>query len=346
MVRASIVGGSGYGGGELLRLLLAHPHVEVAQVSSRRLSGKPVGRAHPNLRGYSDLRFSAPDDLEPCDVLFLALPHGEASAQWDVLERLAPRLVDMSADFRLRDPVAYERHYGPHPRPDVLTTFRYGLAEVDREALTGASRVATGGCNATVTLLGLLPFYAAGVAEVDRTVVDIKVGSSEGGAVTNPGSHHPIRSGIVRPYAPTGHRHTAEVEEILSASGAPARVHMSVSAVDMVRGAAALSHVFLRDPLSERDVWGILRDHWKDHPFMRIVTERSGTHRLPEPRLLAGTNFCDVGFELDPFANRLVVASAIDNLVKGSAGQAVQAMNLMLGLQEDEGLRFPGLFPA
>ena len=346
MVRVSIVGGSGYGGGELLRLLLAHPNVEVEQVASRRLAGKPVGRAHPNLRGFSDLRFSPPDDLEPCDVLFLALPHGEAAARWDDLEPLAPRIVDMSADFRIRDPLRYAAHYGPHSRPDVLSTFRYGLAEVDREGLRDADRVATGGCNATVTLLGLLPFFAAGVAELDRTVVDIKVGSSEGGAVPNAGSHHPVRTGIVRPYAAVGHRHTGEVEEVLSALGKPARVHMSVSAVDMVRGAAALSHVFLRETLTERDVWGILRDHWSDHPFIRIVTERSGSHRLPEPSLLAGTNLCDVGFELDPYSNRLVVASAIDNLVKGSAGQAVQAMNLMLGLPEDMGLRFPGLFPA
>lgn len=345
MLRASIVGGSGYGGGELLRLLLGHPEVEVGQVSSRRLAGKPIGRAHPNLRASSDLRFAAPEELEPCDVLFLALPHGEASAQWDVLEPLAPRIVDMSADFRLRDAAAYERHYGPHPRPDVLPTFGYGLAEVDRAALVGATRVATGGCNATVALLGLLPFFAAGVADLERTVVDIKVGSSEGGAVANSGSHHPIRSGIVRPYAPTGHRHTAEVEEILSTVGPQARVHLSVSAVDMVRGAAALSHVFLRDRLDQKDVWAILRDHWSGHPFIRIVSERSGVHRLPEPRLLAGTNFCDVGFELDPFSNRLVVVSAIDNLVKGSAGQAVQAMNLMLGIPEDAGLSFPGLFP-
>ena len=285
MIRASIIGGSGYGGGELLRLLLGHRDVDVAQVSSRRLAGKPVGRAHPNLRGYSDLRFSAPEEMEPSDVLFLALPHGEASSQWDALEPLAPRIIDMSADFRLRDPASYEKHYGPHPRPDVLSTFQYGLAEADRSAVAGALRVATGGCNATVTLLGLLPFYAAGVADPHRTVVDIKVGSSEGGAVGNSGSHHPVRSGIVRAYAPTGHRHTAEVEETLSAEGTAVRVHLSVSAVDMVRGATALAHVFLREPLREKEVWSLLRDHWADHPFVRVVSGRSGAHRLPRTPL-------------------------------------------------------------
>ncbi|MDH3224594.1 MAG: N-acetyl-gamma-glutamyl-phosphate reductase [Gemmatimonadota bacterium] len=346
MIRASILGGSGYGGGELLRLLLGHPEVDVAQVSSRRLSGKAVSRAHPNLRGQTSLRFSDPGDLEPCDVLFLALPHGHASAGWDAIQSLAPRIIDLSADFRLRDQERYQRHYGPHPRPDVVEKFTYGLAEVDREAVRRATHVATGGCNATVTLLGLLPLFAAGLADPTRTVVDVKVGSSEGGAESNPGSHHPVRSGIVRPYAATGHRHTAEVESVLSRYGPPVRVHMSVSAVDMVRGAAALSHVFLTEAMEAKEVWRVLRDHWNGHPFVRIVAERAGSHRLPEPRLLAGTNFCDVGFELDPFSNRLVVASAIDNLVKGSAGQAVQAMNLLMGWEETAGLGFAGLFPA
>lgn len=345
MTRVAIVGGSGYAGGELLRLLLGHPHVDVAQVASRTLAGKPVGRAHPNLRGVTPLRFTAPDDLEPCDLLFLALPHGEAARRWADLEPLAEHVVDLSADFRLEDAAAYARHYGEHPRPDLLGTFAYGLAEAGRDALPGATRVAIGGCNATVAILALLPFYEADVVERDRTVVDVKVGSSEGGAAPNEGSHHPARSGVVRPYRATGHRHTAEIEAALSRSG-PARVHVSVTAIDMVRGAAALAHVFLREPLAERDVWQILRARYGAEPFVRLVSERSGAFRLPEPKLLAGTNYCDVGFELDPLSRRLVVVAAIDNLVKGSAGQAVQAMNLMMGWDERAGLGFPGLHPA
>ena len=346
MIRVSIAGGSGYAGGELLRLLLGHPRVEVAQVTSRTFAGKPLSRPHPNLRGVTNLKFSQPDALEPCDLLFLALPHGEASRRWDELAGLAPRLVDLSADFRLSDSRVYEVHYGAHSRPELLRTFAYGLAEVNREAIRSAARVATGGCNATVSVLALAPLFEAGVVELDRTVVDVKVGSSEGGAEMNEGAHHPVRSGVVRPYKATGHRHTAEIEAALSKAGLPARVHLSITAVEMVRGAAAAAHVFLTESLTEKDLWGLFRDRYGTEPFVRLVNERTGPYRLPEPKLLAGTNFADIGWELDPFSNRLVVLAAIDNLVKGAAGQAVQAMNLMMGWEEVAGLGFTGLHPV
>ena len=345
MIRASILGGSGYGGGELLRLLLGHPEVEVAQVTSRRYAGKPVWRAHPNLRDASSLKFVEPEALEPTDLLFLALPHGEAIKRWDDLEALAPRHIDLSADFRLDDPDLHARYYGPHARPELLRSFAYGLPEANRDALAGATRVATGGCNATLTILALLPLFEEDVVERNRTVVDIKVGSSEGGAEFNEGSHHPVRSGVVRPYKATGHRHTAEVETLLGRSG-PARVHMSVTAIDAVRGAAALAHTFLRTPLTERDVWAIYRRRYRDEPFVRLVVGRQGPYRFPEPKLLSGTNFCDIGIEVDAAADRLVVVAAIDNLMKGAAGQAVHAMNVMMGWDERAGLAFPGLHPV
>ncbi len=345
MTRVSILGGSGYGGGELLRILIGHPEVAVTGVSSRRYAGKPIARAHPNLRGASDLRFCPPDDLPESDLLILALPHGEASSQWPRLSSRAERFIDLSADFRLSDPALYERHYGPHPRPELLSTFAYGLAELNREAIRDARYVATGGCNATVSILALLPLFEAGIVELDRTVIDVKVGSSEGGTESNEGSHHPVRSGVVRPYKPTGHRHAAEIESALQTWGS-ARVHLSVSAIDMVRGASALSHVFLSQRVTSKDIWRIFRDRYASEPFIRLVSERSGPYRLPEPKLLSGTNFCDIGFELDRASERLVVVSAIDNLVKGSAGQAVQAMNIMMGWDERAGLGFPGLHPA
>lgn len=350
MIRVSIAGGSGYAGGELLRLLLGHPHVDVHQVSSRSFAGKPVTRTHPHLRGVTHLKYSLPGDLEPCDLLFVALPHGEASRRWDEIEPLAPRIVDLSADFRIADPALYARHYGEHSRPELLGSFAYGLAEVNREALRGATRAATGGCNATVSILALTPLFEAGVVDLERTVVDVKVGSSEGGAEVNDGSHHPLRSGVVRPYKATGHRHTAEVEAVLGAAsgsdGPPPRVHLTVSAVEMVRGTAAAAHVFLRSPLTEKELWGIFRERYDAEPFVRIVNERTGPYRLPEPKLLAGTNFCDVGWERDPFSERVVVVAALDNLVKGAAGQAVQAMNLMMGWDETVGLGFAGLHPV
>ena len=189
--------------------------------------------------------------------------------------------------------------------------------------------------------------FARILAEEDRTVIEVKVGSSEAGRKATSSSHHPERSGSVRSFAPTGHRHTAEIVQALS-QGRPEvaiSAHLSLTAVEMVRGALATSHVFLKRPMTEKDLWQIYREAYRDEPFLRIVKERQGIHRYPDPKLLAGTNFADVGFELDSETGRLVVVSAIDNLMKGAAGQAVQCMNLMLGFDETRGLRFGGLHP-
>ena len=340
MIRVSIVGASGYTGGELLRLLLSHPHVEVGQATSERLAGKLVHNAHPNLRAATRLKFSSASGIEPCDVLFLCLPHGQSMARIDEFRALAPRIVDLSADFRLRDPAGYVRWYGrEHPRPDLLGAFVYGVPELHRDALPGAAFAACAGCNATATILALRPFCRRGL--VESTVVEVKAGSSEGGNASSAASHHPERSGAVRSYKPSGHRHVAEMIQELGTG----HVHFSATSIEMVRGILATCHVFLAEPVSEKDVWKMLREDYAAEPFVRIVKERSGIHRYPEPKLLAGTNYCDIGFERDPDSNRLVVISAIDNLMKGAAGQAVQAFNLMHGLDETTGLEFPGLHP-
>jgi N-acetyl-gamma-glutamyl-phosphate/LysW-gamma-L-alpha-aminoadipyl-6-phosphate reductase len=339
-VRAAIVGGSGYVGGELLRLLLGHPEVEVAQVTSHSQAGKYVRAAHPNLRGRTDLRFVPPEEVEPCDVLFLALAHGETAERIGEWDGKAERIVDLSADFRLKSPAAYERWYGrPHPNPAWLARFVYGLPELEREALRGARYISGVGCNATAVNLALAPLVRGGL--VERAVVDLKVGSSEGGARGNPGSHHPERSGALRSFAPTGHRHQAEVLQELGEF----ELHFSATAVEMVRGVLCTAHVFLNEQLAEKDVWRLFREHYAGEPFVRIVKEQQGIYRYPEPKLLAGTNYCDVGFERDPASSRLVVFSALDNLMKGAAGSAVQAMNIALGFEETAGLEFPGLHP-
>jgi N-acetyl-gamma-glutamyl-phosphate/LysW-gamma-L-alpha-aminoadipyl-6-phosphate reductase len=253
--------------------------------------------------------------------------------------------VDLSSDFRLRDPSVYQRYYGcPHPAPEVLERFVYGVPELNREAVREARFVACGGCNATAALLGLYPLFRAGLADEQRTVIEVKAGSSEAGRKATPSSHHPERSGAVRSFALTGHRHTAEIAQALE-SERPVDVHLSLTAVEMVRGAAATSHVFSKRRVAEVDLWRIYREAYRDEPFVRIVKERQGIHRYPDPKLLTGTNFADVGFELDEDSGRVVVVSAIDNLMKGAAGQAVQCMNLMLGLDETTGLRFTGLHP-
>jgi LysW-gamma-L-alpha-aminoadipyl-6-phosphate/LysW-L-glutamyl-5-phosphate reductase len=349
-VRVSIVGGSGYTGGELLRLLLFHPQVEVAQVASGSQAGHFVHSAHPNLRKITTLRFCQPEDLSPCDVLFLCLPHGVSAGEIDRYRALAPRVIDLSGDFRLRSPELYQQWYGHvHPVPVLLSQAIYGLPELHRSELREASFASGTGCMATAAILGLAPLYRAGI--VDQSiplVLEAKVGSSAAGAKAGPASHHPDRSGAVRSFEPTGHRHTAELIQELAFGTEPLQqtVAFSATAIELVRGVLVTAHVFLNDQLDERTIWRVYRESYQQEPFIRIVKERNGVYRYPEPKLLAGSNFCDVGFELDERQNRVVVMAALDNLMKGAAGNGVQALNCMFGWDETLGLTFPGLHPA
>ena len=349
----SIVGGSGYAGGELLRLLLDHPDVGVVQITSESYSGRYVQSRHPNLRKRSRLKFTSLSELQTCDFLFVALPHGEAMARIDQLADLAPRILDLSADFRLRDPQMYEVWYGKaHVAPEWLSRFVYGLPELYRDAIAGASYVSGVGCNATATNLAIWPLISAGLVDLERgVIVEVKAGSSEAGATAGPSSHHPDRSGAVRSFAPTGHRHTAEVVQILRQNGADTPVHMSVTAIELVRGVLATAHLFLRPELrggenQVRDLWHAYRRTYGREPFVRIVRESRGVYRYPEPKILAGSNYADVGFDYSESTGRIVAIAAIDNLMKGAAGSAVQCMNLMCGFDEQSGLGFPGLHPV
>jgi LysW-gamma-L-alpha-aminoadipyl-6-phosphate/LysW-L-glutamyl-5-phosphate reductase len=342
-IAASIVGGSGYVGGELLRLLLFHPRARVVQVTSASQAGRFVHFVHPNLRGFTDLKFSHVDALKRCDFLFLAQTHGYAAAHIEHFAGLADRIVDCSADFRLRDPEAYRRWYGgEHPAPGWLDKFVYGLPERHRSELALARYASGVGCNATVTNLALAPLAEAGL--LARVVADVKVGSSEGGAHPSQSSHHPERSGAVRSFMPTGHRHQAEIRQVL---GDDFELHFSVTSVELVRGVLGTAHCFLRASLQDKDLWQLYRQAYRGEPFIRLVKQKTGVYRYPEPKLLAGTNFCDVGFEVDEGnpANRVVVIAALDNLMKGAAGSAVQTMNVMLNWDETTGLTFPGLHP-
>lgn len=342
MNRVSIVGASGYTGGELLRLLLQHPHVAIGQVTSESHVGEYVYQTHPNLRAQTALRYTACDQLRPCDVLFLALPHGEAQKNIARYAALAPRIIDLSADFRLRDPQLYHKWYGEHTDASWLSKFVYGLPELHRAEMKAARYISGVGCNATCSILALLPLARAGLIDATKPIViDVKVGSSEGGNSPNPGSHHPERSGVIRTYAPTRHRHTAEVEQELKLNN----VNMTITSVDLVRGALAAAHVFVKEKITEKDLWKAYRAAFRDEPFVRIVKDKTGVYRVPEPKILAGSNYADVGFELDEEKGRVVSICAIDNLMKGAAGSAVQSMNVMCGFDEKTALGFPGLHP-
>jgi LysW-gamma-L-alpha-aminoadipyl-6-phosphate/LysW-L-glutamyl-5-phosphate reductase len=349
-LNVGIVGGSGYTGGEVLRLLLAHPEVAVSQVTSRSLAGKFVTTTHPNLRKRTTLKYVQPSALEPCDVLFLCLPHGNAAQTLDEYRGVAPIIIDLSADFRLRNPADYQTWYGwEHPSTDMLAsgTTVYGMPELHREAIRTASYIASPGCMSTAAILGLYPLAASGLLDPDMPIViESKTGSSGSGGEAGPASHHPERSGIIRSFKPTAHRHSAEVIQELAINGFCPKVSFTATAVEAVRGILSTAHVFTRERFTDKDLWQVFRPAYKDEPFIRLVKESSGIHRLPEPKILSGTNFCDVGFEADPHSNRVVVLAAIDNLMKGAAGQAVQSMNIRMGFEETAGLEFFGLHPA
>lgn len=344
MIRASIVGGSGYGGGELLRLLSFHPEVEVVQATSRSHLGEYIYQVHPNLRKVSQLKFTDPEQLEPVDVLFLALPHGHAQGKIAQYTAAAPKIVDLSADFRLKDPTVYQKWYGhAHQAPEWIGKFVYGLPELHREEIKTASYVSGVGCNATASNLALAPVVKAGLIDLDQQVIiEIKVGSSEGGAEGNPGSHHPERSSVIRTFSAYGHRHTAEVIQEMGVSN----VSLTMTSVDLVRGAMATAHVKVNPGVANKDLWKAYRALANENPFIRVVKEQRGIYRVPEPKILAGANYADLGFELDEETGHLICMCAIDNLMKGASGSAVQCMNLMCGLDETTGLSFPGLHPV
>lgn len=340
-VRVGIIGGAGYTGGELLRLLCAHPHASIAWATSRGRAGWPIGSIHPNLRGVLDLSLIDPADVDPVDVVFLCLPHGETAGNIEHYTSLAERVIDLSSDFRLRDTALYEQTYGqPHPATAWLDRFVYGLPEAHREQLRDARSISGVGCNATAMNLALLPLARAGV--IDRVICDIKVGSSESGAEPSAASNHAERVNALRTFAPTRHRHSAEVRQV--SGNFP--LHVTATTTDLVRGVLATCHVLTNRELADRDVWKMYRDAYAGEPFVRIVKEKRGLYRLPEPKVLAGTNYADVGFEVEPGANRVVALCAIDNLGKGAAGSAVQCMNLACGFDETAGLAFFGLHPV
>ena len=344
-MRVGVVGAAGYAGGELLRLLLAHPHVNDVLAGSASLPGKPVTVAHPNLRKRTDLAFVPYDDVTACDVLFLSLPNG--SYRYEEFSGRASVIVDLSSDHRLRDPADYVKWYdAPHPHPERLHEFVYGIPELHRSRIQNATRITGAGCNATAAILGLLPLFRADVVDRSRpVVVECKVGSSEGGREPSADSHHPERVGVVRSFRPVGHRHTPEIEQELALGGTVPRVDLSVTSVELVRGVLATAHVYTKATLDDKALWRLYREAYAAEPFVRIVKERTGIYRYPEPKLVAGTNFADVGFVSDPRSGRVVVLAAIDNLVKGAAGNGVQAMNVACGFAEDAGLGFVGLHP-
>ncbi len=323
-------------------MVVRHPAVELVQVTSDSLAGRPLARAHPNLRKATTLTFTPHADLRPADATFVATPHGESMARMPSLLETNRFVIDLSADFRLKDPAAYAEYYpSAHRRPELLPESVYGLPELHRSEIAGARLVAVPGCIATASILALKPLVDRGLVAARPVVVDAKSGSSASGQDAGPAGRHAERSGVMRAYAPAGHRHTAEIEQETGA-----RVALSCHAVEAVRGVLAPRRPGTDPAGGGQERRRGDRGAYRDEPFVRIVHESDGIHREPEPKILAGTNFCDVGFATDPHAGRVVALAALDNLMKGAAGNAVQCFNLRAGIPETTGLEFLGLHPV
>ncbi len=338
MVRVAIAGGSGYIGGELVRLLLAHPHAELVAVTSEHLAGRRVDGANPNLRGLTELRFTGAGDFRDPDVLLVAGSHRKTMARMPELLASAERVIDLSGDFRLRDAATYARYYEvEHTAPELLGSFVTGLPELHRDELRDADRISVPGCMATAGILALKPL--AGLLR-DTVYVDARCGSSGAGATAGPANLHSERSGALRVFAPTSHRHEAEITQATGLA-----VRMSATGVEAVRGVQVVCRATLADGADEAVIRAAYRQAYREEPFVRIVAQRRGTYRYPEPKILLGSNFCDVGFAVDQGTAQVTAIAALDNLVKGGAGNAVQCLNIRFGWPERLGLEFPGLHP-
>ena len=338
VIRIGIIGARGFAGGELLRLGLAHPGFRITYVTSESQAGSPVTDGFPGLLGATDLRFSAYDEREAreaADAFFFALPDGEAMERAGALLEAGKKVVDLSGDFRVADPATYEQWYKrPHASPDVLKQAVYGMPEL-RPEVKSASLIANPGCYPTAILLTLAPLFASGLAEPDTLVVDAKSGVSGAGgrAALDPAMSFPAISDNFRAYSVTGHRHIAEMEQELARLGnAPVRMTFTPHLLPVMRGLMATCYVRLREERSDAQLAALYRDFYASAPFVHVLDG------LPELRHIAGSNSCHTAIRYDPHTGRAIAISALDNLVKGAAGSAIQNMNLICGLSETMGL--------
>ena len=337
-IKIAIFGGSGYGGSELLRILLFHPNAEIILVTANESAGKLVSEVHKNLFGLTDLRFeAAPDDLSTldADVAFFALPHGQAIS-------LAPKLpknvkiIDLSGDFRIDDAEIFQKFYKLE-QSDIQSEFVYGLTETNRQKIKTADKIANPGCFATATLLALSPLVSNGLIN-GKVIVDAKTGSSGSGVKPAPNTHHPQRMNSFYAYKPFTHQHVPEIEQCLRSLGTfETDLVFMTHSLPVSRGIFASCYAELKEEISTSELKAIYQDFYKDSFFVRL------TDGSPDINWVKNTNFCDIALHVK--GKQVVVFSAIDNLVKGAAGQAVQNMNLMFGLDEKVGLIFTGSNP-
>nr|VFK43471.1 MAG: N-acetyl-gamma-glutamyl-phosphate reductase [Candidatus Kentron sp. TC] len=348
MIRVGVVGGTGYTGVELLRLLVRHPDVAVEVITSRAEVGTPVDKIFPSLRGYTDLTFSDPDTrlLAECDLVFFATPNGAAMRHAPALLEADCRIIDLAADFRLQDSVTWEAWYGmPHTCPALLAEAVYGLPEVNRTAIGAARIVANPGCYPTAVQLGFLPLLARDLIQPSGLIADAKSGVSGAGRKAALGTSLCEASENLNAYAVSGHRHLPEILQGLAAitdhSAHPIDLTFVPHLTPMIRGIHATLYARLAAGAREVDLQDVFETRYKNEPFVDVLP--AGSH--PATHSVRGSNYCRIACHLPQSGRMVVVLSVIDNLGKGAAGQAIQNMNIMFGLEEETGLDQPGLLP-
>ncbi|HGJ67309.1 TPA: N-acetyl-gamma-glutamyl-phosphate reductase [bacterium] len=346
MLRVGIVGASGYTGSELVRLLVTHPKdVELTCITSETYAGQPISKLHPNLRGLIDLEFESLDIkkvADRCDIVFLSLPH-KTSMQFAVsFYELGVRIIDFSADYRLKDAKTYEKWYQEHTSPHLLEKAVYGLPEIHKEEIKTAQLVANPGCYPTGAILAILPALKLGFADSKGIVIDSKSGISGAGKSPSETTHFANRYDNFVAYNVGSHRHIPEIEQELgSAIGENITVCFAPHLVPMTRGILTTAYLQMTKTVSTGELMAMYAEFYKDEPFVRMMSEGE----MPQTQSVRGSNFCDVAVKVVERNNLIVAMSAIDNLTKGASSQAMQDMNIMAGFDETDGLLIPGLMP-
>jgi N-acetyl-gamma-glutamyl-phosphate reductase len=345
MIKVGIYGASGYTGQELLRLLIVHPEVEIAAVTSRKYKGTDVSDVYPVFRDLTDLTYidASPEMVaEACDAVFLALPHGEAMEVVPAFLEAGKRVVDLSADFRLRDGATYEKWYIKHSSPHLIEQAVYGLPELYRDDIKGADLVANPGCYPTSVILGLAPILKGGYIDTSSIIVDSKSGVSGAGRELQLGSLFCEVNEGFKAYKIGVHRHAPEMEQELSVlAKGEVKILFAPHLLPVNRGILSTIYATITGSYDAAHMTGVYEDFYRDEKFVRVCKVGS----MPNVSSVRGSNYCDIGITVDEWTGRIVVVSAIDNLIKGAAGQAIQNMNLMYGFPEDAGLNMVSLFP-
>lgn len=340
-IKTSIIGASGYTGGELLRILENHPDVEIAGAYGKSSTGKTVSELHPHLREILDMKIEDPDYREignECDLVFTATPHGTTMEFVPQILEEGAKVIDLSADYRLEDTETYEEFYQKHESPDIDAA--YGLPELHREEIRSSNIVANPGCYPTAAILSLAPLAEESLIDLDHIVIDSKSGSSGAGAKPSKKLHHPTCTDNLRAYNATTHRHNPEIDqEIGKIAGEDTKTHFTPHLIPMIRGILSTAHVFLKDEYSEHELIEIYEEFYEEEPFIR------STEELPQTNSVRGSNYCDIGIRTSDRTDRATIISAIDNLVKGASGQAIQNMNILFDLDEKKGLKSVPLRP-